>query len=234
MPKNNGVVRTPVETREDFRTDVDPSLFIDNWGEDVVARYGNRINAQIEAAVALAQLISSIRSEEPVNIDALDADILNGIAFVDGNDGQKDHFFSLELESIFRGGSYEGNRVGARLMTGYVRLEPYNGGNSTYAHYDERWSTKRGDAMGDRDPRLFDEDLRRINNVLSVLEGASEEDLNIERPESWPEQPFDIKPSQTTLTGLNIAKNPIYVGKYPLENVDTEPDRIVHIPFLDN
>lgn len=229
----NLIQRSPAETQEDFRTDINPSLFMDNWGVDVIAEHGDKVKTPIDTAVALAQLMASIRSGEPVDTSTLDPEVLKGVAFVDGSDGEQDHFFSIGLEPVFEGGSYGGQRVAAKFMSGYVRLEPSKGSDETYAHYDERWSTLRGDVISGRRSALFEEDLRRMNNVLSVLEGASESDLATERPASWPNQPSSIRPSHATLTGLSIAENPIYVGEAPLADAGTEKDRKVHIPALD-
>jgi hypothetical protein len=224
------IVRSPAETLGDFSTDATPSLFIDNWGRDVVAEHGDRLKAPIDAAVALAQLMSSIRSGEPIDRQTLDPEVLSGVAFVDGSDGKYDHFFSIGLRPLSRGGSYDGPRVAAKFMSGYAKLEPSEG---ELAHYDERWSTLRGDVLPGRDPQLFDEDLRRISNALSVLEGATEADLSAMRPDSWPNQPSDTEPNRDILTALSVAETPVYVGENPLEGVFTESDRKIHIPALD-
>ncbi|HEY4964702.1 MAG TPA: hypothetical protein VIH90_08500 [Candidatus Saccharimonadales bacterium] len=222
--------------RENFRTDVQPSLFIDNWGVDTVVEHGSKISKQIDAAVALAQLLSSIHSGDPLNTQDLNVDAINGLVVFDGSDGNEDHFFSLKLRSIFRGGSYQGDRVSASFDTGSLNLSPAsyvtNPDAPTFSGYDMRWSTLRGDVVAKRPASRFEQDLHRIVNATEALQGLTHESMPTERPSTCPGTPSPA----AYLAGLNkmFFDRAIFIGETPLIDVAPEPTRAIHIPFLDN
>lgn len=221
-----------VTERNDFRTDVRPTLFRDNWGRDSVAEHPDKIERPIHAAVALAQLLTSIREGEPLDDQTLDCSVLKGVIFVDGSDGESDHFFSLQLDSRYTGGSFDGSCVSATFKTGLVRLAPseYGDPTKTYATYDERWSTRRADVISQRHGKSFDLDVERLDNATSQL---SEHGQVTERPDTWPGV-VDSEAYEASLSGLWIAEHTFYIGDAPLTHVAPEEARRVRIPFLDD
>jgi hypothetical protein len=210
---------------------------MDNWGVDVVAEHGAKVARQIDAAVGLAQLLSSIRNDEPFNSQKLDTDILKNVAFFDGSDGQTDHFFSLELRPLFRGGSYQDDRVSASFNTGFLRLEPSpytaNPDEATFGSYDMRWSTLRGDVVAGRPVNRFEQDLRRIINATEALQGLTQETVTTERPETWPSNIPNLTAYKAGIKRM-CSEQAIYIGKSPSTDLAPEPGREISIPFLDD
>ncbi len=217
--------------RKDFGTDTEPTLFIDNWGMDVVTKYAEKTKRQIEAAVALAQLMSSIRNSTAVDPNTLDTSTLKGIAFFDGSDEQDDHFFAVDLDPRYTQGSYRGPRVSVTFDKGFVRRESTWEDGTVYAAYDEKWSTRRGDVISGRPIYFFDQDLDRLNNAISTLDGVPIDRLPTSRPETWPNPPSNNDAYQAGIRSLRIVRESVYLGSTPI-NLAHEPFRQVRIPFL--
>lgn len=213
-------ITTGEATRSDFRTDVTPSLFMDNWGVDVIAEHADKVQRPIEAAVALAQLLASLRGGQPIDHESLDCNVLDGVLFVDGSNGESDHFFRIDLAPRYEMGSYAGPRVSATYKTGYIKLDENISGGT----YDERWSTRRADVIWGRSSDMFTQDTARITNAITNLEAG----LVTTRPETWPGVVAD-----QTITS-RMPGEAIYVGTLPLNDVAPEPRRPIHIPFLDD
>ncbi len=227
-----------IESRNDFRTDTQPSLFIDNWGLDVVATHGDKINRQIDAAVELAQVLSSIRTGEPLQPDELDTAVLNGAVFFDGSGKTEDHFFFIEMRPRFQGGSYREPRVSVTFNTGFQRHNSSGDADPsdpTDGSYDMPWSTLRGDIIAARPASRFEQDLARIIRATQVLQELDGGALPTERPETWPgvirnQEAYQAGADQR-FVGPDVQI--IYVGSEPLHDVGPEPARKIHIPTLD-
>ncbi len=227
---------SPGETvRNDFRTDVDPTLFIDNWGTDVVNSFPDKVTKPIDTIVALAQLMTSIQTGEQVDGASLDTTALDGFAFFDGSDGESDHFFNISSWANILGGSYPGTRVSAELTTGQVNLEAstYTTTPSAYSTYDTAWSTLRGDVIKSRASERFELDQRRLSRALLILEGLTVDNLPTARPFTWQDTPSNQTAYDNAIQRLSRVKQPIYLGAAPLNGVGVEPKRKIHIPFLD-
>ena len=225
--------------RNDFQTEVDPTLFIDNWGRDVVTQYPEKVKRPVETAVALAQLMAAIREGTAVDADSLDCSALDGVLFFDASGMGEDHFFSVDLKPRFTGGSHEGPRVAAGYTTGSVRLAPYRTLNDpAHVTEEQRWTTLRGDVIAERARFRFEADAYRLDNALAVLEGASQDDLVTARPETWPSTVPDPKAYEAGIRrsapAAGAARQPVYLGDLPVwHDVVDEPPRRIHIPFLD-
>lgn len=231
MPSPGDIPRTPEQTFYDFGLDDSPSLFIDNWGIDVVATQADKLKQPIASAVKLAQLVTAIQTGQAIQPDRLDIEHINSVTFVDGSDGNSDHYFFFRLQRMFVGGSYMSPRVGLALLAGYSRLD------GSYSTYDGIWDTLHESGIARRSRYSFKNDLDRFNNALSQLQGMAVNELITSRPGEWPGEPDDPARHQAELSRISAEytdgkRQPIFVGKVPLVLIP-ESRSPVYIPRLD-